>query len=157
MLLHRAEKLPEGGSWVYELKLDGFRAQGIKTGGLVHLRSRNDKDFTLKYPAIVQALTEIPDETVIETPQIVAGAICQIHRQAPGASPSRPTRLGFVSIRRPNHRCPQAGGGGTRQRMVPASITRVRAHAGCRQQSWPGYRCRGEMTPVAEGRRGADR
>jgi bifunctional non-homologous end joining protein LigD len=66
MLLHRAEKLPEGGSWVYELKLDGFRAQGIKTGGLVHLRSRNDKDFTLKYPAIVQALTEIPDETVID-------------------------------------------------------------------------------------------
>lgn len=66
MLLQRAEKLPEGSSWIYELKLDGFRAQAVKTGGHVHLRSRNDKDFNPKYPAIVQALTPMPDETVID-------------------------------------------------------------------------------------------
>jgi bifunctional non-homologous end joining protein LigD len=66
MLLHRAEKLPEGGLWTYELKLDGFRAEAIKSGGRVHLRSRNDKDFNTKYPAIVQALGAMPDETVID-------------------------------------------------------------------------------------------
>ena len=47
-------------------KLDGFRAEAIKTGGRVYLRSRNDKDFNAKYPAIVQALAGIPDETVID-------------------------------------------------------------------------------------------
>src|ERR1017187_7293258 len=31
MLLHCAEKLPEGGLWVYELKIEGFRAEAIKT------------------------------------------------------------------------------------------------------------------------------
>jgi len=52
--------------WAYELKLDGFRAQAIKSGGRVHLRSRNDKDFNSRYPAILQALTAMPDETVID-------------------------------------------------------------------------------------------
>jgi bifunctional non-homologous end joining protein LigD len=66
MLLQRAEKLLEGSSWTYELKLDGFRAQAVKTGGRVHLRSRNDKDFNLKYPNIAQALAAMPDETVVD-------------------------------------------------------------------------------------------
>jgi len=53
----------------YELKLDGYRALGIKTGGEVRLRSRNDKDFNRKYPGIAKALTALaalPDETVID-------------------------------------------------------------------------------------------
>jgi bifunctional non-homologous end joining protein LigD len=67
MLLHRAAKLPEGGSWAYELKLGGFRAEAInKSGRRVCLRSRNDKDFNSTYPAIVQALAPMPDETVID-------------------------------------------------------------------------------------------
>jgi ATP-dependent DNA ligase len=49
MLLLGAEKLPEGARWVYEPKLDGFGAQAIKTGGRVHLRSCNDKDFDLEF------------------------------------------------------------------------------------------------------------
>jgi DNA ligase D-like protein (predicted ligase) len=66
MLLLRTERLPQGGSIAYELKLDGFRAEAIKSGGRVHLRSRNDKDFNARYPAIVQALAAMPDETVID-------------------------------------------------------------------------------------------
>jgi ATP-dependent DNA ligase len=66
MLLQRTETLPEGGSWTYELKLDGFRAEAIKSGGRVHLRSRNDKDFNSNYPAIVLALAAMPDETVMD-------------------------------------------------------------------------------------------
>jgi bifunctional non-homologous end joining protein LigD len=52
-------------SWSYELKLEGFRAVAFRSGGRVHLRSRNNKDFDRKYPPIVQALTAMPDETVI--------------------------------------------------------------------------------------------
>ncbi len=66
MLLVRTEKLPEGEDWLYELKLDGFRAVAFKTGGKVYLRSRNDNDFNASYPDIVQALANMPDETVID-------------------------------------------------------------------------------------------
>ena len=66
MLLLATEQLPSGAQWLYELKLDGFRAQGIKTGGRIQLRSRNDKDFSRKYPAIAKALAAMPDDTVID-------------------------------------------------------------------------------------------
>jgi len=66
MLLQRAEELPQGGSWLYELKLDGFRAEAIKIAGRVNLRSRNDKDFNSRYPALASALATMPDETVID-------------------------------------------------------------------------------------------
>lgn len=66
MLLLRTERLPEGNKWAYELKLDGYRALAIKTGGKVHLRSRNDNDFNVRYPAVVRALASLPDETVID-------------------------------------------------------------------------------------------
>jgi bifunctional non-homologous end joining protein LigD len=66
MLLQPTEKLAATGSQVYELKLDGFRSIAIKSGGRVQLRSRNDRDFNIKYPAIVRALAAMPDETVID-------------------------------------------------------------------------------------------
>ena len=37
-----------------------------RAGGRVQFRSRNDKDFNARYPAIVQALAAMPDETVID-------------------------------------------------------------------------------------------
>ena len=66
MLLRPTTQLPAAEPWLYELKLDGFRAVAFKTGGRVHLRSRNDRDFNRKYPSIVQALATMPDETVID-------------------------------------------------------------------------------------------
>jgi DNA ligase D-like protein (predicted ligase) len=66
MLLLRTEKLPEGADWLVELKLDGYRALAIKTAGKVRLRSRNDNDFSKRYPGIVKALAKMPDDTVID-------------------------------------------------------------------------------------------
>lgn len=48
MLLLKTGALPEGQEWLYELKFDGYRAVAYKTGGDIHLRSRNDNDFTLR-------------------------------------------------------------------------------------------------------------
>jgi bifunctional non-homologous end joining protein LigD len=66
MLLLRSETPPEGPEWIYELKLDGYRAIAIKTGREIQLRSRNDNDFSSKYPSIVKALASVPDETVLD-------------------------------------------------------------------------------------------
>jgi DNA ligase D-like protein (predicted ligase) len=66
MLLLPSSELPDGEDWLYELKFDGYRAVAFKSGGAVHLRSRNDNDFNRKYPAIHKALDAIPDETVID-------------------------------------------------------------------------------------------
>src|SRR5215203_4822969 len=66
MLLLRKESLPEGPNWLIELKLDGYRALAIKTGGKVQLRTRNDNDFSGRYPDLVKALAALPDETVID-------------------------------------------------------------------------------------------
>src|SRR5262245_54666963 len=67
MLLLRTDALPdEAGRWEYELKLDGYRAIAFKTAGKVHLRSRNDNDFSLRYRSIARALAKLPDETVVD-------------------------------------------------------------------------------------------
>jgi ATP-dependent DNA ligase len=54
------------GDWKYELKLDGYRAIGAKTGGRVQLWSRNGRDFRRRFPTIAEALDQLPDETVID-------------------------------------------------------------------------------------------
>lgn len=66
MLLLRTERLPEGPNWLYELKLDGYRAIAIRSGRTVQLRSRNDNDFNSRYSVIAEALRGMPDETVID-------------------------------------------------------------------------------------------
>jgi DNA ligase D-like protein (predicted ligase) len=67
MLLLRTEILPDDlARWSYQLKLDGYRAIAFKTGGKVHLRSRNDNDFTDRYPTVVRGLSKMLNETVID-------------------------------------------------------------------------------------------
>jgi bifunctional non-homologous end joining protein LigD len=67
MLLRETDDLPDDPTrWEYQLKLDGYRAIAFKTGGKLHLRSRNNKDFAHRYPSVVTGLATLPDETVID-------------------------------------------------------------------------------------------
>jgi len=67
MLLLPSDKLPDDLTrWSYQLKLDGYRAIAFKTGGTVHLRSRNNNDFNGRYPLVVRGLSKMPNETVLD-------------------------------------------------------------------------------------------
>ena len=66
MLCERAERPPEGPKWRYDLKLDGVRAIGCKSGRSVQLWSRNQKDFTRRFPGVVKGIAALPSDTVID-------------------------------------------------------------------------------------------
>ncbi len=51
-------RVPEGNTWVYELKLDGYRAQAIRDRAGVRLLSRTGRDLTKKYPAVSRGLLD---------------------------------------------------------------------------------------------------
>jgi ATP-dependent DNA ligase len=59
-------KLPEGPQWTYEVKLDGYRAIGVKSSRETILYSRNQKNFNKRFPQIAEALGDLPADTVID-------------------------------------------------------------------------------------------
>ena len=60
------EKIPEGGFWTYELKLDGYRLEAVKRAGKVTLYSRRGTDLSQRFKYVTTALASLPDETVID-------------------------------------------------------------------------------------------
>ena len=66
MLSLAVSELPEGQEWAYEVKFNGYRAQGVKTAGRVQLRSRYGANVNERFPSIARALEALPDETVID-------------------------------------------------------------------------------------------
>jgi bifunctional non-homologous end joining protein LigD len=67
MLLLRTDDLPADRSrWEYQLKFDGYRAIAFKSGGRIHLRSRNDNDFSVRYRHVLRGLAGLPDETIVD-------------------------------------------------------------------------------------------
>ena len=59
-------KLPEGLEWLWEIKLDGYRALAVKSGNGVTLFSRRRKSLNRQFPYIVEALADLPAGTVVD-------------------------------------------------------------------------------------------
>jgi hypothetical protein len=57
--MSRSFELPEGSEWVYELKLDGYRAIGVRTSRETILYSRNHKNFNKRFPQIAETLSDL--------------------------------------------------------------------------------------------------
>jgi bifunctional non-homologous end joining protein LigD len=53
-------KLIDGPGWVYEIKLDGYRAIAVKSDLGVNLFSRRHKSFNHQYPYLVDGLSDLP-------------------------------------------------------------------------------------------------
>jgi DNA ligase D-like protein (predicted ligase) len=58
--------LPDGVEWTFEIKLDGYRALAVRSRTKVSLYSRRKKSFNSQYPYLVEALSDLPDGTVVD-------------------------------------------------------------------------------------------
>ena len=65
-------QLPEGAQWLYEVKLDGYRALILKNGKHVQIRSRRNNDLTATYPGIHAAALNLNAATVVLDGELVA-------------------------------------------------------------------------------------
>nr|WP_224199364.1 non-homologous end-joining DNA ligase [Pacificimonas flava] len=52
-----ADAVPPGDDWLHEMKYDGYRALVAAADGEVRIFTRNGKDWTEKFPAVVHAVT----------------------------------------------------------------------------------------------------
>jgi bifunctional non-homologous end joining protein LigD len=64
--------VPDGDSWVHEVKFDGYRVQAHKMGSRVVLFSRNGHDFTERFGSIAGLLREMPAKAAILDGEVVA-------------------------------------------------------------------------------------
>jgi ATP-dependent DNA ligase len=59
-------KTAEGATWIWEIKLDGYRAVAVKSGTGLTLFSRRKKSFNRQFAHIVDALADLPEGTVVD-------------------------------------------------------------------------------------------
>src|SRR5580704_16128346 len=66
-------KLPEGPGWTYEIKLDGYRLEVVRSAGKITLYSRRQNVFNQKFHYIATALGDLPDDTIIDGELVALG------------------------------------------------------------------------------------
>lgn len=71
MLAKPSARLPAGGDWLYELKLDGYRALAMKKRGVVTLFSRRGNIRNGWFPSIAAAFSFLPDDTIVDGEVVV--------------------------------------------------------------------------------------
>src|SRR6185437_14563071 len=66
-----AEKAPDAGNWIHEIKFDGYRLQARLDNGKVKLLTRRGLDWTRKFPAIAEAIAKLPAKTALIDGELV--------------------------------------------------------------------------------------
>jgi ATP-dependent DNA ligase len=70
-LARTAKSLPEGESWRYEPKWDGFRTIAFREGGDIHLQSRNGRPMNRYFPDVVEQLLQLPSDRLVVDGEMV--------------------------------------------------------------------------------------
>src|SRR3984885_3111045 len=75
MLAKRIAELPEGTSWLFEPKWDGFRALVFRDGAEIVLQSRDQKTLNRYFPELLEALlSQLPERCVLDGEIVIAGS-----------------------------------------------------------------------------------
>jgi bifunctional non-homologous end joining protein LigD len=72
MAANTVRELPEGDDWLYEVKLDGYRALVMKSGDRVQILSRNNKDLTGAYAGVAAGGLRLAAKSAVVDGEIVA-------------------------------------------------------------------------------------
>jgi len=67
-----ADKAPDSGNWVHEIKFDGYRVQARLELGKVKLLTRKGLDWTKKFPTVAAAVAKLPARTALIDGELVA-------------------------------------------------------------------------------------
>lgn len=62
---------PDGADWLHEVKLDGYRISAYKNNKKIRLMSRNEKDWSDRFPDILKTLKTCPAKEAIFDGEIV--------------------------------------------------------------------------------------
>ncbi|MFA6267453.1 MAG: DNA ligase D, partial [Pseudolabrys sp.] len=66
-----ADKAPEIGNWIHEIKFDGYRLQARLERGKVTLLTRKGLDWTRKFKSIADAVAKLPADTALIDGELV--------------------------------------------------------------------------------------
>jgi ATP-dependent DNA ligase len=73
MLAKRVDHLPEGETWIFEPKWDGFRALIFRDGDEIQIQSRDEKPLNRYFPELVEALaSQLPPRCVLDGEIVIA-------------------------------------------------------------------------------------
>jgi ATP-dependent DNA ligase len=73
MLAKRVGELPEGSTWIFEPKWDGFRAIVFRDGEEIQIQSRDEKPLNRYFPEVVDALrAQLPPRCVLDGEIVIA-------------------------------------------------------------------------------------
>ena len=68
-------QVPAGDRWLHEIKWDGYRLLAFKTQGKVRLATRRGHDWTVRFPAIAEAVGALPvDEIILDGEAVIEDA-----------------------------------------------------------------------------------
>jgi len=74
MLAKRVDSIPEGDSWIFEPKWDGFRTLVFRDGDEVVLQSRDQKTLNRYFPELLDPIrAALPQQAVLDGEIVIAG------------------------------------------------------------------------------------
>jgi len=73
MLANRVSELPQGDTWIFEPKWDGFRTLIFRDGDELFIQSRDEKPLDRYFPELVEALkAQLPPRCVLDGEIVIA-------------------------------------------------------------------------------------